>query len=113
MKIPPKLQNFLWLVFQSKLMSNEQRYKRQLAMDSSCNFCGWGSESLIHIFRDCPRARWVWERILVPNIYSPFFLVEPQPWLLSNLLSKAKWKDNLSSSSVFVFTCWYLWKWRN
>ncbi|CAL8157860.1 unnamed protein product [Prunus armeniaca] len=35
------------------------------------------------------------------------------PWLKVNLLSKAKWGGGLPWSAVFVFTCWYLWKWRN
>ncbi|BBH05684.1 hypothetical protein Prudu_017146 [Prunus dulcis] len=35
------------------------------------------------------------------------------PWRKVNLLSKAKWGSGLPWSVVFVFTCWYLWKWRN
>ncbi|CAL9000717.1 unnamed protein product, partial [Prunus brigantina] len=83
LKIPPKLQIFFWLASQSKILSNEYRVRRQLAIDSSCGLCDWPVESVLHIFRDF------------------------------NLLSKAKWGGGLPWSVVFVFTCWYLWKWRN
>ncbi|CAL2237758.1 unnamed protein product [Prunus armeniaca] len=80
LKIPPKLQTFFWLASQSKILSNEYRVRRQLAIDSSCGLCDW--PDFIH-------------------------------WLKVNLLSKAKWGGGLPWSVVFVFTCWYLWKWRN
>ncbi|CAL2276664.1 unnamed protein product [Prunus armeniaca] len=96
LKIPPKLQIFFWLASQSKILSNEYRVRRQLAIDSSCGLCDWPVESMLHIFRDCERAQ------------SDFI-----PWLKANLLSKAKWGGGLPWSVVFVFTCWYLWKWRN
>ncbi|KAI5323391.1 hypothetical protein L3X38_032463 [Prunus dulcis] len=30
-----------------------------------------------------------------------------------NVLSREKWKGDVPWSTVFVFTCWHLWCWRN
>ncbi|CAL2260807.1 unnamed protein product [Prunus armeniaca] len=113
LKIPPKLQIFFWLASQSKILSNEYRVRRQLAIDSSCGLCDWPVESVLHIFRDCERAQSVWHAISI-LVFAPHFLKQDFiPWLKVNLLSKAKWGGGLPWSVVFVFTCWYLWKWRN
>ncbi|CAL8165780.1 unnamed protein product [Prunus armeniaca] len=34
-------------------------------------------------------------------------------WLKNNIFSEACCSGSISWSSVFVFICWYLWKWRN
>ncbi|CAL9031547.1 unnamed protein product, partial [Prunus brigantina] len=84
-----------------------------LAIDSSCGLCDWPVESVLHIFRDCERAQSVWHALSIPGIAPHFFKQDFIPWLKVNLLSKAKWGGGLPWSVVFVFTCWYLWKWRN
>ncbi|CAL2228836.1 unnamed protein product [Prunus armeniaca] len=81
LKIPPKLQIFAWLTAQGKILSNEQRVRRQLTFDASCGVCEWPIETTLHILRDCYKAR--------------------------------VWCSNISRSLVFIFTCWYVWKWRN
>ncbi|CAL9017757.1 unnamed protein product [Prunus brigantina] len=57
MSIPPKLKVFLWLVFQGKILTNEHRVRRHLALESSCSVCGWHSENIIHTLRDCGLAK--------------------------------------------------------
>ncbi|XP_021827477.1 uncharacterized protein LOC110768097 [Prunus avium] len=113
LKIPPKLQIFLWLVFQGKILSNEQRVRRHLVDDPACNYCNWPVESILHIFRDCEKATSVWQAMLCPGAHPHFFQMDFHPWLRSNLLSKAMWGDHVPWPLVFVFTCWVLWKWRN
>ncbi|CAL8157237.1 unnamed protein product [Prunus armeniaca] len=57
MSLSPKLKVFLWLVFQGKILTNEQRVRRHLALDSSCSICGWHSENIIHTLKNCGRAK--------------------------------------------------------
>ncbi|CAL8991787.1 unnamed protein product [Prunus brigantina] len=113
MSIPPKLKVFLWLVFQGKILTNEQRVRRHLAVESSCSVCGWHSETIIHTLRDCGRAKEVWLNVLNPSNVHDFFLSDYPSWLRSNLFSKAKWEGRFHWNIMFVFTCWYVWKWRN
>ncbi|CAL8078089.1 unnamed protein product [Prunus armeniaca] len=57
LRIPPKLQIFFWLVFQEKILSNEQRVRRHLVGNCACDYYKWSIESTLHILRDCSRAR--------------------------------------------------------
>lgn len=59
MKIPPKLKILCWLVYQGKILSNEQQVRRHLTNNASCMYyTGW-NESVLHILRDCSRAHLV------------------------------------------------------
>ncbi|KAI5339865.1 hypothetical protein L3X38_019138 [Prunus dulcis] len=113
LKIPPKLQIFIWLVFQGKILPNEQRARRHLADDPTCNYCNWPVESISHIFRDCEKATSVWHAMLCHGAHPHVFQMDFNPWLRYNLLSKALWGDHVPWTLVFVFICWVLWKWRN
>ncbi|CAL2268540.1 unnamed protein product [Prunus armeniaca] len=74
-------------IFTDKIISNDQRVQRHLSMDSSCSL------NAVHILRDCRKAK--------------------EHWLKNNIFSEACCSGSISWSSVFVFICWYLWKWRN
>ncbi|BFG33690.1 hypothetical protein CerSpe_199640 [Prunus speciosa] len=113
LKIPPKLKIFAWLLYQGKVLSNDQRAKRHLTLDPSCLICGWLSESILHILRDCSRTKEIWKVVLPSSQGTQFFQTELKPWLAANLLSKDRWRGGLPWSLVFIYTCWYIWKWRN
>ncbi|XP_016648950.1 PREDICTED: putative ribonuclease H protein At1g65750 [Prunus mume] len=113
LKIPPKLQIFAWLTAQGKILSNVQRVRRQLTFDASCGACEWPIETTLHILRDCYKARGIWNTVLMPSHHGHFFQMDFLPWFQTNLLSQAVWCSNIPWSLVFIFTCWYVWKWRN
>ncbi|CAL8164027.1 unnamed protein product [Prunus armeniaca] len=112
LNVPPKLQYLMWLASQGKILSNDQRVRRYLASDPSCGFCSWPTETVLHILRDCERARSKWNAIL-PDYAHHFFHLDAQPWMKVNVLSREKWNGDVPWSTVFVFTCWHLWCWRN
>ncbi|CAL9010471.1 unnamed protein product [Prunus brigantina] len=112
LNVPPKLQYFMWLASQGKILSNDQRVRRQLAFGPSCGFCSWPTETVLHILRDCERARSTWNAIL-PACAHHFFHLDAQPWMKVNMLSRENWNGDVPWSTVFVFTCWHLWCWRN
>ncbi|CAL8155059.1 unnamed protein product [Prunus armeniaca] len=113
LKVPPKLKFFLWLVCYGKILSNEHRYKRQLTLDPSCSICGGSSETVLRILRECPQAKEVWRAILLLLQVPHFFQHDLQPWLSCNILNKNKGCAGLPWNTIFGFTCWYIWKWRN
>ena len=105
MKIPPKIHIFIWLAYQGKILSNEQRTKRNLTSYPSCLLCGWQTESVIHILKDCPLAMMVWKSILNLHSSPHFFLSELKPWFLGNLLSKVKGPNGIGWNVIFAITC--------
>ncbi|CAN1187802.1 Putative ribonuclease H protein At1g65750 [Linum perenne] len=65
---PGKVQYFLWLVAQGKLLTNLERKRRHLTDVGSCPRCESEDESILHLFRDCPFARQVWVNL---GIHAP------------------------------------------
>ncbi|KAH1046922.1 hypothetical protein J1N35_037706 [Gossypium stocksii] len=63
---PQRVKVFLWLVFKQCLLTNEEIAKRGLGSDISCGACGHTCESVIHVLRDCTRAKEIWMQ-LVPT----------------------------------------------
>ncbi|BBH06318.1 hypothetical protein Prudu_017940 [Prunus dulcis] len=44
-------------IFTDKIISNDQRVRRHLSMDSSCSLNDWPSEAAVLILRDCSKAK--------------------------------------------------------
>ncbi|KAL6141498.1 hypothetical protein ACLB2K_059786 [Fragaria x ananassa] len=73
MHIPPKLKIFLWTFVSSKLLTNVQRSHRRLIGNSSCKHCAGVPETMLHLFRDCPKARLIWSSFNIPaNMLATF-----------------------------------------
>jgi hypothetical protein len=59
LKIPPKVQIFLWLLSKNKLLTRTNLAKRRKLEDLSCLFCS-ETETVHHLFFDCCVANGVW-----------------------------------------------------
>ncbi|KAI5339005.1 hypothetical protein L3X38_018277 [Prunus dulcis] len=112
LKIPPKLNIFFWLVFQGKILSNEQRARRQLSLDASCGSCHWPVESILHILRDCVKARKVWNALLNSSQSAGFFTMDFQPWLKIITAAVNEWfkASNVSSIKCAKVEAWFAWE---
>lgn len=105
-----RIRTFLWLALQGKLLTNAERVRRHLTTDAACPACGWHTEDLNHVFRECPVARRSWY-LLAENPPDPS---HPHTsfvdWLLYNL-------SPVNNSQVWRLTfgilCWKLWHNRN
>ncbi|CAN1761920.1 Putative ribonuclease H protein At1g65750 [Linum perenne] len=104
-KGPARVNHFLWLAAQNKLLTNSQRVKRKIASDGSCGYCQDESEDVIHILRDCRFAKEVWELSGIQASNPQAWQVQRQEWLRIGITS--------AESTRFGLTCWALWKARN
>lgn len=71
---PQRIRSFLWLCVHGKLLTNVERARRSLAQHVDCERCGTLEESLLHVLRDCPKARDTWMRLVQPGKWHEFFL---------------------------------------
>ena len=53
----PKNQCFIWKCYLHNLPIKELLVARDIAKNEVCEYCGIGSESIIHVLRDCPFAK--------------------------------------------------------
>ncbi|CAN1156973.1 Putative ribonuclease H protein At1g65750 [Linum perenne] len=102
---PGRVQYFLWLVAQGKLLTNLERKRRHLTEDSSCPRCGATKESILHVLRDCNYAGQVWECLGIDYVNVIQRGANTNDWL-SGILRHV-------DSRQLIIACWYLWKVRN
>ena len=54
--IPQKMQQFIWLVYHKRILTNLERKQRRFMEDPSCPFCTEVNEDLDHLFRKCTKV---------------------------------------------------------
>ncbi|CAN1791847.1 Putative ribonuclease H protein At1g65750 [Linum perenne] len=59
-RAPNRIRHFLWLAIQQKLLTNDERRRRNMTSIADCEFCRHPTESALHVLRDCSFAREVW-----------------------------------------------------
>ena len=65
--VSQRVRMFICLTLHDKVMTNVNRVVRHIASDPSCKICGALEEDLVHILRDCPSARLVWNKLGIPG----------------------------------------------
>ncbi|KAK8983129.1 hypothetical protein V6N11_057883 [Hibiscus sabdariffa] len=70
-------------------------------------------ETIVHVLRDCPRARQVWEAVVAPAQIAAFFSLPFSDWILQCVPTVAnvgvgdeRW------AARFATICWLIWKQR-
>ncbi|XP_050386378.1 uncharacterized protein LOC126802738 [Argentina anserina] len=113
LSIPPKLKTFFWTVLHKKLLTNVQRATRGFTHDKTCPICHSGDETLLHLLRDCPRAMLIWKSFLKPGNLLNSFTLDWNGWIYAQLHCHSLVRDNIQWCILFIFICWFIWKWRN
>lgn len=104
--IPPRVQFFLWLLSQNKLLTRDNLAKRRDVSDLTCLLCS-ENESITHLFFECCVATNVWKLIsemLEIEVGTDYESVAKY-WIAN----KRHMLSNIVSSAVL----WSLWKLRN
>ncbi|CAN1120508.1 Putative ribonuclease H protein At1g65750 [Linum perenne] len=102
---PGRVQYFLWLAAQGKLLTNLERKRRHLTNGGNCPRCDLDEESILHVLRDCSYARQVWDHLGVSASDPSRTGRCPNEWI--------KYMIKHEKASEFIIACWYLWKARN
>ncbi|XP_028785542.1 uncharacterized protein LOC114741444 [Neltuma alba] len=108
-KGPERIRNFLWILANNSLHTNNLRNRRWGAVDE-CGVCA-KSETSIHVVRDCELATRLWFG-LNNKIKPGFFNSSTKEWLVENLKSKEVC-SGVPWAVIFGVACWSLWKRRN
>ncbi|XP_057428997.1 uncharacterized protein LOC130722320 [Lotus japonicus] len=109
-KGPPKVQSFLWKVAHNKILTNQERMKRNMSTNATCPRCLSADETVIHAIRDCPFIQQVWNSFLLPRDWSRFYSQGISDWLNFNLRRNAVYRGRFSWPLLFGLTTWQIWK---
>ncbi|KAJ8760048.1 hypothetical protein K2173_010904 [Erythroxylum novogranatense] len=110
---PKRVQMHLWLVAKQRLMTNGRRFQLSLADFPACVDCPLHEESLAYVFRDCWRARSIWNQLLHGNDRQQFYRRDFPSWLERNLRGPCGSYTADHWPLVFGVVLWKLWIWRN
>ena len=108
-RVPQRIKLFLWLVLHRKILTNAERFKRQMIPSPQCDLCLGELEDLEHISRSCPNARAVWQELSIEGLCYTAGEEEFSKWVRQNLHGT---HDDPDWSTKFMITLWYIWKWR-
>ncbi|KAG8475469.1 hypothetical protein CXB51_032329 [Gossypium anomalum] len=93
-----------------KLLTNSERVRRSIAQDASCHLCGYITEDILYILRDCSFAKEIWHHVIPANHLGTFF-GNISEWLFSNLQSLSTNKTSESYwACLFGIILWCIWK---
>jgi hypothetical protein len=107
LKLPPKIQFFLWLVVCNMNLSKDNLLKRQSVDDLTCVFCN-ELETCNYLFFDCVVAKAVWSEI-------KFYVGARVAIVDINSVAKL-WgdkRDNSALNMIYAALLWVLWLTRN
>ncbi|KAL8150228.1 hypothetical protein V2J09_020036 [Rumex salicifolius] len=104
--VTERIRHFLWLGAKGRLLTNLERQRRHLSDETVCVICNSGDENLIHVFRECNRAKRVWMGFFrrCDNTPTGFF---------EGLSGEYRMTSRTRQDVLFATTLWWLWKWRN
>ena len=110
----PRIRTFLWKCAHNSIGVKVCLERRGVSHDTTCPLCQEGAESILHVLRDCPLLRCLWNQLGVLPSNEGFWRSNLQDWLMLN----SKFKHSLGATQppwkvVFSFTVWNVWKCRN
>jgi hypothetical protein len=112
LRLPPRVQHFLWLVLHGKILTNSQRAARGMDSDGFCPRCEVAIEDTDHLLRGCSYSVTVWDSILKDVISSEFYSSDTMEWMRMNLTNDSLVYGNIPCWLLFAIVIWFIWKWR-
>lgn len=112
-KGPQAIRVFIWTVLHDRLKTKRELMRRHLVSNGYRDRCGLDLESNLHVLRDCPMAKRVWNHFVPRSLQADFYSKPLKKWIIYNVQSKEQYRWNLDWNCIFEFTIWRLWYWRN
>lgn len=112
-KGPHRIQTFIWLAAQERILTNFRRSKWGVGISPLCTRCGRDDETTIHVLRDCVYATQVWLCLVPSNYITDFFTFDCRNWIFDNISEQGIGNHSTNWKTTFMTTCWFMWTWRN
>ncbi|KAJ4804331.1 RNA-directed DNA polymerase (reverse transcriptase)-related family protein [Rhynchospora pubera] len=109
LKVPVKIQVFMWLVMHDKILSKHNLSKKGWPGDVSCCCCG-DVETTTHLFLFCPIIKTVW--FWLGNCQNEFYKWQSLPDIV-NFAARLRKKNKHAFLTCFSALCWGMWNMRN
>ena len=109
-----KVKCFLWQCYHNGIPVQATLAYRGMDISPSCLICNDAPETIIHVLRDCPFAKWFWNSFPQPMQASLFYGSRLADWMRLNCRStKVSLCSGINWGVVFPFGIWGLWLYGN
>lgn len=112
LKLPPRVILLMWKLGHGKLLTNVVRLKWGVSSHDRCPLCFSASETLLHLFRDCPFATEIWRQLPIPHSAQFSSGNSFAGWLKANLQVPHDIAIALPWYLIFAVTISKIWMWR-
>lgn len=115
-KTEPKCRFFAWTLLHNRVLTAENLQKRGWPHNPSCCLCNSTFETTVHLCKDCPFSREVWDRILSWANLSSFKGIYGSDSLYDwwrNLRSRCNKPSRRSFDGLIIYFWWSIWLERN
>lgn len=103
---PERIRTLLWLVVHKRLLTNNNKVTRHMAINHGCHCYLSVVETLLHVLRDCGVSNETWLHLERTYNRPSFFGANLLSWLMNNLSSKEVTCEGWSWAMVFGVTLW-------
>lgn len=110
--VQQRIRAFMWVVCHDRVMGNLNRFKRNMTDNPRCAICDAREDSTLHIIRDCPMAKVIWNRLGGPADHAHFYHSPLKKWVSENLNHKDE-EGYPVWATYFGIALWWIWRWRN
>ncbi|KAK9041965.1 hypothetical protein V6N11_017051 [Hibiscus sabdariffa] len=62
----------MWLALRGSFLTNSERVRRHMALNSRCGFCRAGDEDVLHVLRNYSQVKAIWSFLVKPGKLSEF-----------------------------------------
>lgn len=107
---PRRVRIFVWLAAHDKLLTNDNRARRHLTVDSACSECGHPVEDMDHILRKCHPAIGLWSQRVKMDEMQEFLEINLCERIRSNITNLTWFAVTTEHWDIlFRLSCWCLW----
>jgi hypothetical protein len=112
LKVPERIHTLVWLMNHNRLLTNSLKSKMGLCQ-AMCGYCGDVEETILHIMRDCPKAKELWAGAVTIPDRGRFFSGDLNHWISVNMNNAIQWTGRGAWCDFWATSCHCLWTWRN
>lgn len=98
---------FSWLLFSNRILSWEVLQRKGWLGLGRCSMCCQASESSLHMFFLCSASSQVWYDLSLSFGFPFQMFASVEDAFRWWSVQRSEWR------SIFIYTCWLLWKWWN
>lgn len=105
LRVQQWVKDCLWMLVHGQILPNEACCHRGMADSAQCQLCEGLVENIMHVVRDCPCAKEVWNVLHPQGRVSQFFELTCRDWLLQNLMCHEIEGESIGWAHKMAITC--------